>query len=145
MNARLQPAPTWIEGVDHIQLPIDPGGSPAAREFYQQLLGLAELRDPLLDRPGTLRFSLGAHRLDLTEGRYTGVAPQAHLALRVHGLAQVAQRLQAAGLPIDRAPLPSGEDRLYVEDPFRNRLELIDQPAPHAAPTTDFTRLRFSL
>lgn len=142
MNDRLRQAFTWIEGVDHIQLPIDPGGSAASRAFYQDLLGLAEVRSPLLDRPGTLRFALGAHRLDLTEGHYTGVAPQAHLALRVHGLEALAQRLRAAGLPIDRAPLPSGEDRLYVEDPFRNRLELIGLPLqPSAAPALGNLRI----
>ncbi|MEF7613568.1 VOC family protein [Aquincola sp. MAHUQ-54] len=144
MTARLPQAPHRIEGVDHIQLPIDPGGSAQARAFYEGLLGLVELRDPLLDRPGTLRFALGTHRLDLTEGHYSGVAPQAHLALRVRDLAGIARQLRAAGLPLDEAPLPSGEERLYVEDPFRNRLELIAQPhASHRAP--DLAGLRFSV
>lgn len=144
MNARIPHTITRIEGLDHVQLPIDPGGSAAARGFYEGLLGLAEVRDPLLDRPGTLHYALGTHRLDLHEGHYTGVAPQAHLALRVIDLAAVASRLRAAGVLIDEAPLPSGEDRLYVEDPFRNRLELIDRPAAsHRAP--DLGRLRFSV
>ncbi|WKB54707.1 VOC family protein [Eleftheria terrae] len=115
-----------IHSVDHIQLPIPYGASPQARAFYQGLLGLREVRDPELDRPGVLRFSLGWQRLDLSEGRYTGVAPQAHLALRVAGVARLADTLQARGLRVDRSALNDG--RAYVEDPFGNRLELIEPP-----------------
>ena len=115
-----------IESVDHVQLPVPYGGLPAARAFYQGLLGLVEVRDPVLDRLGTLRFSLGWQRLDLSEGSYTGVAPPAHLALRVQQVGVVAQRLAAAGQRIDVDPLAGGTPRLYVEDPFGNRLELIE-------------------
>jgi catechol 2,3-dioxygenase-like lactoylglutathione lyase family enzyme len=115
-----------VQGVDHIQLPIPIGAAAQARAFYEDLLGLPELRHPALDRPGVLRFSLGWQRLDLSEGRYTGVAPQAHIALRVQSLRRLTKTLYAAGLRVDAAPLPSGEERIYVEDPFGNRLELIE-------------------
>lgn len=114
-----------VRAVDHVQLPIPLGGSAKARAFYEHRLGLREFRDPLLDRPGTLRFSLGWQRLDLTEGRYTGVAPQAHLALRAADLQKLASRLRAAGYRVDDAPLFDQRCR-YVEDPFGNRLELIE-------------------
>jgi hypothetical protein len=73
--------PSRVQGVDHIQLPIPIGAAAQARAFYEDLLGLPEVRDPALDKPGTLRFSLGWQRLDLSEGRYTGVAP---MALKKH-------------------------------------------------------------
>lgn len=122
--------PGRVQGVDHVQLPIPVGSLPRARAFYQGLIGLQEVRDPLLDRPGSLHFSLGWQRLDLREGAYTGVAPQAHLGLRVRTLAPIVKALQAAGHPVQAAPLPSGEARVYVDDPFGNRLELIELP-PH--------------
>ena len=115
-----------VQGVDHIQLPIPIGAAAQARAFYQDLLGLAEVRDPELDRPGVLRFALGGQRLDLSEGRYTGVAPQAHIALRVQRLRGLTRILHAAGLRIDVAPLADGQERIYLEDPFGNRLELIE-------------------
>ena len=124
-----------VQGVDHIQLPIPIGGAAQARAFYQDLLGLPEVRHPELDRPGTLRFSLGWQRLDLSEGRYTGVAPQAHIALRVQSLRSLTQRLHAAGLLVDAAPLPDGQERVYVEDPFGNRLELIEPTFGFIEPT----------
>jgi catechol 2,3-dioxygenase-like lactoylglutathione lyase family enzyme len=115
-----------VQGVDHIQLPIPIGAAAQARAFYEALLGLPEVRQPELDRPGMLRFSLGWQRLDLSEGRYTGVAPQAHIALRDQGLRSLTKSLHATGLRVDAAPLPGGEERIYVEDPFGNRLELIE-------------------
>jgi catechol 2,3-dioxygenase-like lactoylglutathione lyase family enzyme len=122
-------AATGIHAVDHVQLPIALGGAAKARAFYEGLLGLRELRDPALDRPGTLRYGLGHQRLDLSEGHFSGVAPQAHLALRIADVARLATALRRAGHAVDDAPLlDSG--RLYVEDPFGNRLELIE-PAAH--------------
>ena len=118
-----------MQGVDHVQLPIPIGGAAQARAFYEGLLGLTEVRNPELDRPGTLRFSLGGQRLDLREGRYTGVAPQAYLSLRVRRLAALTKRLRAAGQRIDGAPLAHGGERIAVEDPFGNRLELIEPEA----------------
>ena len=118
-----------VQGVDHIQLPIPLGAAAQARGFYQDLLGLTEVRHPELDRPGTLHFSLGWQRLDLSEGRYTGVAPQAHIALRVQRLRSLTKRLHEAGLRVDAAPLANGQERIYVEDPFGNRLELIEPAA----------------
>jgi len=112
--------------IDHVQLPMPLGGARAARVFYQELLGLPEVRSPLLDRPGVLRFALGAaQRLDLSEGLYTGVAPQAHLSLSVGDLVPLLQRLRGAGHPVDDAALEAG--RAYAEDPFGNRLELLLQ------------------
>ncbi|HWP20616.1 MAG TPA: VOC family protein [Burkholderiaceae bacterium] len=117
---------TKVHSVDHVQLPIPIGGSPAARAFYGGRLGLREVRDPLLDRPGVLRYSLGWQRLDLSEGRYVGSAPQAHLALRVRDVPRIARALEAAGHPVDYSAFTEG--RVYVEDPFGNRLELIEPP-----------------
>ena len=112
--------------VDHIQLPILVGGAARARDFYEHLLGLREVRDPTLDRPGVLRYALGAQRLDLSEGPYSGVAPQAHLALRVQGLRALAERLRQAQLPVDTGAARAPGARLYVDDPFGNRLEFIE-------------------
>jgi catechol 2,3-dioxygenase-like lactoylglutathione lyase family enzyme len=120
-----------VQGVDHIQLPIPVGALPKARAFYETLLGLKEVRDPLIDRPGSLHFSLGWQRLDLREGAYTGVAPQAHLGLRVRSLQTLVRDLTAAGHLVQQAPLPTGEARIFVEDPFGNRLELHEPAATH--------------
>jgi catechol 2,3-dioxygenase-like lactoylglutathione lyase family enzyme len=137
-------APAAI-AVDHVQLPMPPGGSAVARRFYQPALGLSEVRDPLLDRPGTLRFALGAQRLDLREGASLAIAPQTHLALRLARLPAVLARLREHGHLVDESALDDG--RAYTEDPFGNRLELIalaPQAASHDAEVWHVSRLRFA-
>lgn len=124
---------TDIRSVDHVQLPIPPGAGGRARAFYEDALGLREVRSPALDRPGILRFSLGWQRLDLSEGSYTGIAPQAHLALKVSGLPALVARLRQHRHLVDLTGLDEG--RAYVEDPFGNRIELIEAPSDSFDPT----------
>lgn len=123
-------------GVDHLQLPVARGALAAAREFYEERLGLVEVRDPALDRPGTLRFALGAQRLDLVESDRVAISPQAHLALRVIGVEALGDEFRSHGVPVDDAPL-GDRARIYVIDPFGHRLELIEaassvSPQEHA-------------
>ena len=133
-----------VRSVDHVQLPVPIGGSKQARVFYEVLLGLRELRDPAHDRPGSLHYALGWGRLDLREGMYSGVAPQAHLALRVDGLAAITQRLRRAGVVVDEAPLFDA-GRIYVVDPFGNRLELIEPAARHDLETRHVSDVRIAI
>lgn len=121
-----------VHAIDHVQLPLPAGSLPRARAFYEGLLGLQEVRDPALDKPGTLRYRLGPQRLDLAEGVNAGSAPQAHLALAIEGVDKVAVQLRARGLPVDgpsellQAAGGRPLQRIYIEDPFGNRLELIE-------------------
>jgi len=133
-----------FRSVDHVQLPIPLGRARQARAFYEGVLGLREVRDPELDRPGLLRYSLGWQRLDLSEGHYTGVAPQAHLALRVSDLDRIVFRLQRAGIQVEEAPLFDAS-RAYVEDPFGNRLELIEPNHPDAGEHRHVTTVQISI
>jgi len=90
-----------------------------------------------------LHYALGWGRLDLSEGHYTGVAPQAHLALRVTGLAEITRRLRWAGIAVDAAPLFDA-GRIYVVDPFGNRLELIEPGAADDPENRHVSAYRFS-
>lgn len=133
---------TRFRSVDHVQLPMPHGAAARARQFYENVLGLREVRSPALDRPGTLRYSLGWQRLDLSEGLYTGVAPQAHLALQVDDLPALRRRLQHAN--VRHQDVQQDEvQRVYVEDPFGNRLELIEPDT--AEGSVDVARLRLAV
>ena len=115
-----------ILALDHVQLAMPPGGEGEARAFYAGLLGLPER-----DKPAPLRarggcwFERGSVRVHL--GVEDGFVParKAHPAFWVDDLAVLAARLAAAGHPT-RADMPlDGHDRLYVNDPFGNRIELM--------------------
>ena len=56
-----EPVPSL--GLDHVQLASPPGGETAARRFYGELLGLAELEKPVpLQTRGGVWFALGDGR-----------------------------------------------------------------------------------
>jgi catechol 2,3-dioxygenase-like lactoylglutathione lyase family enzyme len=114
-----------ISGLHHVQVSITPGGEAAARRFYGELLGMAEIPKPatLADRGGVW-FSCGDQQL------HCGVEPQVarsrrHPALVTDDLDTLRQRIETAGFATaDDRPIP-GYRRFYAEDPFGNRIELL--------------------
>jgi GNAT superfamily N-acetyltransferase len=117
-----------ITGVDHVQVAAPPGGETAARAFYGELLGLLELPKP--ERPrarGGVWFAAGDQQLHVGIEDPFAPARKAHPALAVPrhaALRALAERLESSG----HAVTWDGP-RMYVDDPFGNRLELL---APHA-------------
>lgn len=111
----------------HVQLAMPAGGEPAARAFYTTLLGLPEVPKPAaLQGRGGLWFERGALRLHLGVEEPFTPARKAHPAFAVRGLAALARRLEKAGHPPRAEIHLPGMVRLYVDDPFGNRLELLE-------------------
>jgi GNAT superfamily N-acetyltransferase len=120
-----------ITRVDHVQVAAPPGSEPAARAFYCELLGLEERPKPeRLRARGGAWFAIGDQQLHLGIEEPFAPARKAHPALavpRAEDLRALAGRLADAGHEVQW-----DGPRIYVEDPFGNRLELL---APHAALT----------
>lgn len=113
--------------IDHVQLAMPRGGEETARAFYGGLLDLAEAPKPQeLARRGGVWFERGDVRVHLgVEGDFRP-ALKAHPAFLVSDLAGLAARLRAAGAEVvDDGAMP-GYRRVYVTDPFGNRLELME-------------------
>ncbi len=116
-----------VIGLDHVQLAMPRGGEPAAEAFYAGLLGLTRLPkpEPQASRGGCW-FASGSVALHLGVEDDFRPARKAHPALLVQNLAELISALaQAAITTTPNANLPPGEG-WYVDDPFGNRLELID-------------------
>ena len=117
-----------IEGVHHVQVAAPPGCEEAARGFYGRLLGLAELPKPAgLAARGGVWFAIGGQELHVGVDAEFRPARRAHPALLVRGLDGLRRRLEAAGVPTrDDAPI-AGFRRFHAEDPWGNRVELMER------------------
>ena len=118
--------------IDHVSLVIADTGR--SLRFYRDLLGLSvDDSRPDLGYPGAW-LRVGEHQIHLlelpnpdpTEGRPEHGGRDRHLALRVTGLDELAQALDAAGIGYTRSR--SGRRALFCRDPDGNALELIDSP-----------------
>jgi catechol 2,3-dioxygenase-like lactoylglutathione lyase family enzyme len=114
--------------LDHVQLAMPAGQEETARAFYCGVLGLTEEEKPAnLATRGGAWFRGGALRLHLGVDPDFRPARKAHPALLVRGLPELAARCRAAGFPpMTDEPL-EGFDRVYVLDPFGNRIELLER------------------
>jgi catechol 2,3-dioxygenase-like lactoylglutathione lyase family enzyme len=119
-----------VRGIDHVQLAMPAGGEDDARAFYDGVLGIPEKpKPPHLAARGGCWFA--ADGVELHLGVEDGFRParKAHPALLVDDLAALVRRLGEAGVDVvEDEPLP-GYDRVYVADPFGNRLELLEPMA----------------
>jgi catechol 2,3-dioxygenase-like lactoylglutathione lyase family enzyme len=118
-----------VRAVDHVQLAMPPGREEDARAFYGALLSIDERPKPEhLALRGGCWFERGAVKIHLGAERDFRPARKAHPALLVDDLPALVAKLEAAGVEVrDEEPLP-GYQRVYVDDPFGNRIELLE---PH--------------
>jgi catechol 2,3-dioxygenase-like lactoylglutathione lyase family enzyme len=117
-----------VVGLDHVQLAMPEGGEEDARRFYRDLLGLAEVPKPRnLAARGGCWFECGTARVHLGVEKEFRPARKAHPALLVQGLAVLLVRLGTAGLRIVSDEPLAGYERVYVSDPFGNRIELMEK------------------
>jgi catechol 2,3-dioxygenase-like lactoylglutathione lyase family enzyme len=121
-------APGSIVGLDHVQIAIPGGGEDAARRFYGDLLGLAEVAKPapLAVRGGCWFVGAGV-AVHLGAEADFRPARKAHVALLVDDLDGLRRSLDAAGVTIRDDDPPIGVRRFYADDPFGSRLELVDR------------------
>jgi len=118
-----------IVGLDHVQVAAPPGCEAQARRYYGELLGLSEIEKPEPLRPrGGVWFSLGRQQLHIGVTEQFSPARKAHPALSVTGGAidALAERLVAAGEAVLWDHELPGVRRFYSEDPWGNRIELVD-------------------
>ncbi len=117
-----------VRSVIHVQIAIPEGGEDVARGFYGGLLRLTEVpKPPELAKRGGCWF-------ELPEGTcgqlHLGVDPdfrparKAHVAFLAAGLARLAESARSQGCEVvqDQA---DGTERVYISDPFGNRLEFM--------------------
>ena len=120
-----------LTGLDHVQIEAPAGCEARAHAFYRGMLGLPELRKPApLQARGGCWFAL-------PDGRqlHVGVTPdfqprrKGHPAFRTADLGAVQAHLDAHGVP-HQTDAEAGVPRVFLQDPFGNRLGIVQGGHP---------------
>ena len=99
-----------------------------ARDFYSGVLGFSEVEKPeLLSERGGVWFQSGNIRLHLGVEAPFSPAKKAHPGFQVGSLESAIARLEVLGVAFRTdVDLPDIK-RIYVSDPFGNRIELLEE------------------
>jgi catechol 2,3-dioxygenase-like lactoylglutathione lyase family enzyme len=130
--------PCRVTAIDHVQLAMPAGRETEAEAFYRDVLGFdVRPKPPVLAARGGRWFACGEVQVHLGVEEDFRPARKAHPALRITGFDELLRALDARGL----AWRPDEElrevRRIYVDDPFGNRLELIEATAGDGAAVAD--------
>jgi catechol 2,3-dioxygenase-like lactoylglutathione lyase family enzyme len=117
-----------VVGIDHVQLAMPGGEESRARHFYAGLLGVPEVPKPAhLAARGGLWFEGGGVKIHLGVDPAFRPAQKAHPGLLVRDLSRLLSELRAAGHDVVEGEPLDGYAHAYVNDPFGNRLELLER------------------
>jgi catechol 2,3-dioxygenase-like lactoylglutathione lyase family enzyme len=116
-----------ITRIDHVQLAMPVGGEDLARAFYAGALGIQEVRKPAhLAKRGGCWFEREDLKIHLGVEADFRPARKAHVALLVADLRVLQEELRASGCALKEGEPLEGYHRIYVDDPFGNRIELLE-------------------
>lgn len=116
-----------ITSINHVQIAMPRGAEADVRRFYGELLGLKEIPKPApIAMRGGAWFEVGDLQLHFGVDPDFRAAKKAHVAFDVADYEALVTRCRAAGHePSFDTSLPQLR-RFFIDDPFGNRLELID-------------------
>jgi catechol 2,3-dioxygenase-like lactoylglutathione lyase family enzyme len=116
-----------IIAIEHVQLAMPRGMENIAREFYQGVLGIPEIpKPPHLAKRGGVWFERGMLKVHLGVEADFRPAQKAHPALLVVDLEGLMARLREHDITLVEDDPLEGYLRVYVADPFGNRIELME-------------------
>ena len=116
-----------VIALHHVLLAMPPNREAEARAFYQDVLGIPEVPKPSnLATRGGCWFERGALMLHLGVEPDFRPARKAHPALLVEDLPALVRRIAEAGFTVAVDEPLEGYERVFVNDPFGNRIELLE-------------------
>jgi catechol 2,3-dioxygenase-like lactoylglutathione lyase family enzyme len=116
-------------GIDHVQLAANEGCETEARKFYGEMLGWVEIPKPAsLRHRGGVWFQCGNHQVHIGVQKDFVPATKAHPAFEVRKINVFRQHLIEHNIRVINDNAREQEDcqRIYVSDPFGNRIEFIE-------------------
>jgi catechol 2,3-dioxygenase-like lactoylglutathione lyase family enzyme len=116
-----------VVGIDHIQLAIPANGEDEARRFFADLLGMVEVPKPATLSASGCWFEGGSLNLHIGVDPDFRPASKAHPALLVDDLDGLRCKLEAAGVEAQDGKQIEGYKRFFANDPFGNRIEIMQK------------------
>lgn len=116
-----------FQSIDHVQLAAPKGSESTARTFYGEILGFTEVEKPeLLKKRGGVWFAFGSYQIHIGIEEPFAPAKKAHPAFQIENLNALKVHLSKSDVSfIVDTDLP-GANRIYVHDPFGNRIEILE-------------------
>ncbi|UYV51710.1 VOC family protein [Priestia megaterium] len=114
--------------IDHIQLAAPPNSESEARHFFGTVLGLTEVEKPeRLKKRGGVWFEFGSYQLHIGVEPAFSPAKKAHPGFYVKNLPAFKDHLTSFGISFIEDQNIPGVERIYVADPFGNRMEFLER------------------
>ncbi len=116
-----------FKAVDHVQLAAPNGSEEQARRFFGGLLGFEEIEKPAeLKKRGGAWFKFGLCQIHVGIEEPFIPARKAHPAFEIEDIEGLKQHLSSSGVDFTEDDNLPGANRIYVNDPFGNRIELLE-------------------
>ncbi|CAM4040492.1 VOC family protein [Mesobacillus thioparans] len=117
-----------FKAIDHVQLAAPKGSEDEARKFFSGILGFEEIEKPAeLKKRGGAWFQFGSVQIHVGVEEGFVPAKKAHPAFEVENIEELKKHLSVSGVEyLEDDKLP-GTNRMYVSDPFGNRIELLER------------------
>ncbi|MET3683185.1 catechol 2,3-dioxygenase-like lactoylglutathione lyase family enzyme [Alkalibacillus flavidus] len=113
--------------IDHVQLAAPRQSEAEARQFFAGVLGFDEIEKPdALKANGGVWFAFGDQQLHVGVEESFYPAEKAHPAFEITGLDAFKQHLDDNLVTYTEDQKLPGAKRIYVHDPFGNRLEVLE-------------------
>ncbi|KRE05131.1 glyoxalase [Bacillus sp. Root239] len=114
--------------IDHIQLAAPRNSESEARHFFGTVLGLTEVEKPeILKKRGGVWFEFGSYQLHIGVEPTFSPAKKAHPGFHVKNLPAFKDHLASFGISFIEDKNIPGVERIYVADPFGNRMEFLEK------------------
>ncbi len=114
--------------IDHVQLAAPPNSESEARHFFGTVLGLTEVEKPeSLKKRGGVWFEFGSYQLHIGVETAFSPAKKAHPGFHVKNLPAFKDHLASFGISFIEDKNITGVERIYVDDPFGNRMEFLEK------------------
>jgi catechol 2,3-dioxygenase-like lactoylglutathione lyase family enzyme len=116
-----------FKAIDHVQLAAPKGSEDQAREFFGKVLGFQELAKPdSLKKRGGVWFSYGDVQIHIGIEEPFSPARKAHPAFEVENIKKLKERFVHFDIAYTVDDNLPGANRIYFNDPFGNRLEVLE-------------------